>query len=140
MSVFIVAHICASKIVEPVIRALLFEKGVDEMIEGGTPLIRAAQIGATEIVEALLDADADCNLQGTGGVSAMMAASYVGAIEVVMKLVGSKQCDVNLADLNGNKALDYASALDNQSTLYKSKDTVEFRVDKVRSPPVTPCR
>ena len=90
-------------------------------------------MGAHEIVAALLDAGADCNLQGSGGVTATMASAYVGAVHVVKELVTSGSCDLNIADANGATALDYALAVDDQSHKYQSEKTTLFRVDKVRA-------
>ena len=79
-------------------------------IRNWTPLIYAAYYGRYEIVKLLLARDADPNLRGKYGETALMEASCEGrGTSEMIELLIQSGSGVNLADHSGNTALIYAS-------------------------------
>lgn len=100
-------HACLQGNVE--IAKILVEHGakVDGLEVKGKPLYNAAKSGNTDVVEYLIKKGASVNSipkysDGSGGESALMAASYNGQFEAV-KLLIENGADVNYSDENVDK-------------------------------------
>lgn len=87
---------------------------VDEEDEQGlTPLHTAAELGATEIAEHLLDRGADLNHAGEPRcITALHVASYHNQGDMVQLLL-EKGIKVNVQDANGHTPLHIAALLNN---------------------------
>lgn len=93
------------------LEALLEKEGADINIKshpcGLTALMIGARAGHIEVVEILIDAGADIDLQNQRGRTALMFASSRGHLDI-LKLLVSKGADINLKDQQGNTALIHA--------------------------------
>ena len=76
--------------------------------DGLTALMRASNIGYTDIVEKIISSGADVNIKNGNGVTALMFASLNGHTDIVKKIISSG-ADVNIKDGNGVTALMFAS-------------------------------
>ncbi|NTS39327.1 ankyrin repeat domain-containing protein [Flavisolibacter sp. BT320] len=76
--------------------------------KGFTPLILAAYNEQTAIVEFLLQAGADPNLQDAAGNTALMGIAFKGYKEIAKKLIDAG-ADVNVCNSNGAPALTFAA-------------------------------
>lgn len=76
--------------------------------QGNTPLMIAAKVGNTRILDILLSHNPNINKQNKNGTTALMIAAQSGQLPVVKKLVrhGAK---LSSHDLDGNSALALAS-------------------------------
>jgi ankyrin repeat protein len=87
-------------------------------IDGGTALIIASEFSDTsgkEIVEALISAGADLNIQNKDGYTALMTATFYHNQETVDALI-SAGADLNIQDEDGETALMLATKESNYST------------------------
>lgn len=107
-----VAMIAAREGVLPILKALL-KAGANPLAadrEGHSALHWAAANGHAPCIEALADAGADPNAQDREGVTPLMAALRAQRSEAALRLLKCEGTDTELADRDGRKALDYASA------------------------------
>lgn len=107
-----VAMIAAREGVLPILKALL-KAGANPLAadrEGRSALHWAAANGHAPCIEALADAGADPNAQDREGVTPLMAALRARRSEAALRLLKCEGTDTELADRDGRKALDYASA------------------------------
>lgn len=96
----------------PILKALL-KAGANPSAadrEGHSALHWAAANGHAPCVEALFEAGADPNAQDREGVTPLMAALRARRSEAALRLLKCEGTDTELADREGRKALDYASA------------------------------
>lgn len=75
---------------------------------GQTALMLAVSHGRLEMVRALLDCDADVNVQDDEGSTALMCASEHGRAEIVSLLLEQPACDISVVDNDGSNALSIA--------------------------------
>lgn len=75
---------------------------------GQTALMLAASHGCNDMVELLLESDAEINLRDEDGSSALMCASEHGHLDVVKTLLSHPSCDSTLTDVDGSNALSIA--------------------------------
>lgn len=107
-----VAMIAAREGVLPILKVLL-KAGANPLAadrEGHSALHWAAANGHAPCIEALADAGADLNAQDREGVTPLMAALRARHSEAALRLLKCEGTDTELADRDGRKALDYASA------------------------------
>ena len=69
-------------------------------MSGSTPLISAATFGKTEIVKALINANADLDIKNNEGSTALHAAAFFCRIEIVQMLIDAG-ADKNLRNNHG---------------------------------------
>jgi ankyrin repeat protein len=79
--------------------------------DGRTPLSHAAELGLAEIVQLLLDSNADINLEDKRGQTPLLWATQNGRENIVSELLASAGVDVDHSDSNGRAALSYAAEL-----------------------------
>lgn len=90
---------------------LLLSMGVNADVprtDGMTPLILAANVGATPIVTDLIEAKAKVNAQDEGGETALAHAARAGALDTAKALIDAG-ADVNLDDALGQTPLMHAA-------------------------------
>ena len=58
-----------------------------DQMSGSTPLITATTFGKTDIVKALIDANANLDLKNDEGSTALHAAAFFGRVEIVQMLI-----------------------------------------------------
>uniref|UniRef100_A0A3P9H3W6 Ankyrin repeat and sterile alpha motif domain containing 6 n=1 Tax=Oryzias latipes TaxID=8090 RepID=A0A3P9H3W6_ORYLA len=102
--------------------------------EGATPLMIAAVSGQLEVVQLMVEKNADVDKQdGVHGWTALMQATYHGNKEVVKYLL-SQGADVNLRAKNGYTAFDLVMLLNDPDTeLVRLLASVCMQVDKDKS-------
>uniref|UniRef100_A0A8C7XCT3 Ankyrin repeat and sterile alpha motif domain containing 6 n=1 Tax=Oryzias sinensis TaxID=183150 RepID=A0A8C7XCT3_9TELE len=102
--------------------------------EGATPLMIAAVSGQLEVVQLMVEKNADIDKQdGVHGWTALMQATYHGNKEVVKYLL-SQGADVNLRAKNGYTAFDLVMLLNDPDTeLVRLLASVCMQVDKDKS-------
>ncbi len=61
-----------------------------DAMSGSTPLISAATFGKTDIVKALIDANADLNIKNNDGATALHTAAFFCQVEIVQLLIDAK--------------------------------------------------
>lgn len=89
---------------------LLLNEGADidkQIVENMTPLLVAIQEQNFDITSILIERGVNVNLTRTGGISALMMASYHGHANTVKKLLANK-ADIGAKDSRGQTAMDYA--------------------------------
>ena len=82
----------------------------------GTPLAAAVFKGRTDIVKALLNADANPNIADTNGSTPLHYAIIIRNEDMIKMLVAAK-ADINFEDKRGNSALDYAEMTKNENII-----------------------
>ncbi|XP_037829154.1 ankyrin repeat and SAM domain-containing protein 6 isoform X2 [Kryptolebias marmoratus] len=99
--------------------------------EGATPLMMAAVSGQLEVVQLMVEKDADVDKQDSvHGWTALMQATYHGNKDVVKYLLG-QGADVNLRAKNGYTAFDLVMLLNDPDTeLVRLLASVCMQVDK----------
>ncbi|MDR0410983.1 MAG: ankyrin repeat domain-containing protein [Treponema sp.] len=116
---------CAAEDVEQVKVAV--DAGVDVNTEenGVSPLMFAAYVGNTAVVESLVKAGADTNFSNTDGVSALFIAAYMGHTQVVKVLasLGISARDRNLA----RHIAEEQGMQDTVKTLYPDYKPLDYR-------------
>lgn len=75
---------------------------------GQTALMLAVSHGRLDLVQLLLEAGADVNVQDEDGSTALMCASEHGHVELVKLLLSQANCDANIADNDGSTAMSIA--------------------------------
>ncbi|XP_076440255.1 uncharacterized protein LOC143279864 isoform X4 [Babylonia areolata] len=75
---------------------------------GQTALMLATSQCRTDMVQLLLDAGADCNIQDFDGSTALMCACEHGHSTIVQLLLAHSNCDANIADNENSTALSIA--------------------------------
>jgi hypothetical protein len=76
--------------------------------KGDTPLIVAAMMGKGEIVQLLIEKDADTKARGSDGLTALIIAAMMGKEEIVQLLIEKGGADVNQAAADGRTPLGVA--------------------------------
>ncbi|XP_013885546.1 ankyrin repeat and SAM domain-containing protein 6 isoform X2 [Austrofundulus limnaeus] len=99
--------------------------------EGATPLMMAAVSGQLEVVQLMVEKNADVDKQdGVHGWTALMQATYHGNKDIVKYLLG-QGADVNLRAKNGYTAFDLVMLLNDPDTeLVRLLASVCMQVDK----------
>jgi ankyrin repeat protein len=83
------------------VQASLDNDNADRVIgDGLTALMRAAMIGHTEAVQALLDRGVDANARDEDGRTALLEAAFGGHLDT-LKLLLERRADVNACDHDG---------------------------------------
>uniref|UniRef100_A0A3Q0S701 Ankyrin repeat and sterile alpha motif domain containing 6 n=1 Tax=Amphilophus citrinellus TaxID=61819 RepID=A0A3Q0S701_AMPCI len=102
--------------------------------EGATPLMMAAVSGQLEVVQLMVEKNADIDKQdGVHGWTALMQATYHGNKDIVKYLL-SQGADVNLRAKNGYTAFDLVMLLNDPDTeLVRLLASVCMQVDKDKS-------
>ncbi|XP_026148512.1 ankyrin repeat and SAM domain-containing protein 6 [Mastacembelus armatus] len=102
--------------------------------EGATPLMMAAVSGQLEVVQLMVEKNADIDKQdGVHGWTALMQATYHGNKDIVKYLL-SQGADVNLRAKNGYTAFDLVMLLSDPDTeLVRLLASVCMQVDKDKS-------
>ncbi|XP_056290487.1 ankyrin repeat and SAM domain-containing protein 6-like isoform X2 [Pseudoliparis swirei] len=102
--------------------------------EGASPLMIAAVSGQLEVVQLMVEKNADINKQdGVHGWTALMQATYHGNKDIVKYLLG-QGADVNLRAKNGYTAFDLVMLLNDPDTeLVRLLASVCMQVDKDKS-------
>ncbi|XP_026219826.1 ankyrin repeat and SAM domain-containing protein 6 isoform X2 [Anabas testudineus] len=102
--------------------------------EGATPLMIAAVSGQLEVVQLMVEKNADIDKQdGVHGWTALMQATYHGNKDIVKYLL-SQGADVNLRAKNGYTAFDLVMLLNDPDTeLVRLLASVCMQVDKDKS-------
>uniref|UniRef100_A0A3P8SGI7 Ankyrin repeat and sterile alpha motif domain containing 6 n=1 Tax=Amphiprion percula TaxID=161767 RepID=A0A3P8SGI7_AMPPE len=102
--------------------------------EGASPLMMAAVSGQLEVVQLMVEKNADIDKQdGVHGWTALMQATYHGNKDIVKYLL-SQGADVNLRAKNGYTAFDLVMLLNDPDTeLVRLLASVCMQVDKDRS-------
>uniref|UniRef100_A0A8C2ZTR2 Ankyrin repeat and sterile alpha motif domain containing 6 n=1 Tax=Cyclopterus lumpus TaxID=8103 RepID=A0A8C2ZTR2_CYCLU len=102
--------------------------------EGASPLMMAAVSGQLEVVQLMVEKNADINKQdGVHGWTALMQATYHGNKDIVKYLLG-QGADVNLRAKNGYTAFDLVMLLNDPDTeLVRLLASVCMQVDKDKS-------
>ncbi|KAL3289566.1 hypothetical protein HHI36_022982 [Cryptolaemus montrouzieri] len=75
---------------------------------GQTSLMLAVSHGRLDMVEMLLEAGADINIQDDDGSTALMCAAEHGHIEIVKHFLSQPDCDSTITDVDGSTALKIA--------------------------------
>jgi ankyrin repeat protein len=70
-----------------------------------TALMLAVSHGNIEMVQMLLEAGADINIQDDDGSTALMCAAEHGRIDIVKLLLAHPECDSSIQDMDGSTAL-----------------------------------
>lgn len=73
-----------------------------------TALMLAVSHGNLDMVQILLDAGADINIQDEDGSTALMCAAEHGKIDIVKLLLAQTDCDSSVQDVDGSTALKIA--------------------------------
>ena len=95
---------------ELVLRALADTSDIDEQDEHGiTALMLAAAVGDKEVLEGILEAKADVNIQAHDGETALMGAARLSKRPQAVQAILHAKADVNLQENNGLTALMMAS-------------------------------
>ncbi|EAW20706.1 ankyrin repeat domain-containing protein [Aspergillus fischeri NRRL 181] len=79
--------------------------------DGRTPLSHAAELGLAEIVQLLLDSNADINLEDKCGRTPLLWATQKGHETIVSELLASVGVDVDHLDPDGRSPLSHAAEL-----------------------------
>lgn len=103
---------------EDIDAGLKYDKRIERLYfnEGATALIIASKFGYYDIVESLIDSEADINREDKRGLTALMEASS-NAQAAVVKLLIDLGANLNIRDRNGYTALDYARQSRDMETL-----------------------
>ncbi|KAF2885711.1 hypothetical protein ILUMI_20484 [Ignelater luminosus] len=75
---------------------------------GQTALMLAVSHGRLDMVQMLLEAGADINIQDEDGSTALMCASEHGHIDIVKHFLSQPDCDSTITDVDGSTALKIA--------------------------------
>jgi ankyrin repeat protein len=99
---------------ETIVSKLLASAGVNvdyPDTDGRTPLSHAAELGLAEIVQLLLDSNADINLEDKRGRTPLLWATQEGHETIVSELLASAGVDVDHPDPDGRAPLSHAAEL-----------------------------
>ena len=69
--------------------------------DGSTPLHVACERGFTDIVQLLINSQANINAKMNDGTTAIMLACQNGYLSIVQMLISTRQCNVSLQRLDG---------------------------------------
>ena len=109
----------------PAVKMLII-KGAKVNQTGWTPLHYAAVAGNNEIVEMLLDRNADINARAPNQATPIMMAAWGGHIYTV-KLLSDKGADITLKNNSGMNVVDFAKHNNHKAIA----EGIQYRLDKV---------
>jgi ankyrin repeat protein len=87
---------------------------VEDVYDGRTPLMTAAEYGQLKICRFLIENGASLNVQDTYGGTAFLDAAMNGDLQIC-QLLKAKGADINIGDKNGENALHLAAQNDHEN-------------------------
>ena len=108
-------RVCPAMWSDPAVCRVLIDAGADIETKderGCSPLHRASDSGALDVVKMLVEAGAGVRATDNEGATCLMLAAYFGHTETVRYLVGLPEVEVNPRESDGDTALHYAARQD----------------------------
>ncbi|CAF4621589.1 unnamed protein product [Rotaria sp. Silwood1] len=118
--------------------------------DGSTPLHVACERGFTDIVQLLINSQANINAKMNDGTTAIMLACQNGHLSVVQMLIATEQCNINIQRLDGITPLfliiqnghetifDYM--IDNIDNINNIKETIDLAREDGATPLFKACQ